>query len=100
MGIGDYYQYVQLREGSIIHLRLLDTPGQEKFKSIVEGYYKQADCCMLVYDITSRESFEEVKKYFIPKIKEYSNSILKVILVGNKSDLEYNRKVQTLKEEI
>ena len=96
MGIGDYYQYVQLREGSIIHLRLLDTPGQETFKSIVERYYRQADCCMLVYDITSRESFEEVKKYFIPKIKEYNNSILKVILVGNKSDLEDYRQVSDI----
>ena len=96
VGIDNYFQSVQLREGFIIRLHLLDTPGQEKFRGIVEGYYRQADCCMLVYDITSRQSFEEVKKYFIPKIKEYSNNILKVILVGNKSDLEDNRKVSEI----
>ena len=96
VGVDNYFQCVQPRERSIIKLRLLDTAGQENFRGIVEGYYRQADCCMLVYDITSRNSFEEVKEYFIPKIKEYSDNILKVILVGNKSDLEYNRKVSDI----
>ena len=51
VGVDNYFQCVQSREGSIIQLRLLDTAGQEIFKSIVERYYRQADCCMLVYDI-------------------------------------------------
>ena len=87
------FQCVQLSDGSIIKLRVLDTAGQEKFNAINENYYRQADCCLLVYDITSRESFQRIKKYYIKKIKENCNNIKKVVLLGNKSDLKLERKV-------
>ena len=57
------FQCVQLSDGSIVKLRLLDTAGQEKFNAITESYYKQADCCLLVYDITNKDSFDTVKNY-------------------------------------
>ena len=38
----------------------MDTAGQEKFNSIVANYYKTVDCCLLVYDITNKESFEKI----------------------------------------
>ena len=71
----------------------MDTVGQEKYNAINESYYKQADCCLLVYDITNRESFDKVKKYYVEKIKEYRNNILKVVLLGNKADLKDKRQV-------
>ena len=74
-------------------MRLLDTAGQELFNVINESYYRQADCCLLVYDITSRESFNRVKDYYIKKIKKDCKNILKVVLLGNKADLKDNRKV-------
>ena len=86
-------QFVQLSDGSIIRLKIMDTAGQERFYSIFERYYSQADCCLLVYDITSRISFEKVKNYFIEKIKEKCQKDVKVILLGNKSDLEDQREV-------
>ena len=86
-------QYVQLSDGSIINLKVLDTAGQERYHSIIESYYHQADCCLLVYDITSRNSFEKVKNYFIGKIKEKCKKNTKVILLGNKTDLEDKREV-------
>ena len=48
----------------------MDTAGQENFKSINEHYYKRADGCLLVYDITQRNTFNEIKDYYIEKIKE------------------------------
>ena len=87
------FQCVQLSDGSVVKLRLLDTAGQEKFNAITESYYKQADCCLLVYDITNKDSFDSVKNYYVPKIKEYCNQILKVVLLGNKADLEDQRQV-------
>ncbi len=87
------FQCVQLSDGSVVKLRLLDTAGQEKFNAITESYYKQADCCLLVYDITNKDSFDSVKNYYVPKIKEYCNQILKVVLLGNKADLEDQREV-------
>ena len=44
-------QYVQLSDGSIINLKVLDTAGQERYNAIFENYYRQADCCLLIYDI-------------------------------------------------
>ena len=71
----------------------MDTTEQEKYKSLNESYYKKADCCILVYDITNREEFNEIKEYFIVKIRERCKKNVKVILVGNKTDLERNRKI-------
>ena len=48
---------------------------------------------MLVYDITHRESFEEIKGYFYEQIKERCKENIKVIVLGNKTDLEEERKV-------
>ena len=74
----------------------MDTAGQERFNAISENYYKQANCCLLVYDITSRESFDKIKDYYAPKIKENCSNILKVVLLGNKADLENKRKVEDI----
>ena len=53
-----------MKDGSIVKVHLLDTSGQEIYKSINETYYKKADCCLLVYDITNRKSFDECKDYY------------------------------------
>ena len=56
-------------------------------------YYQRADCCVLVYDITDRASFEECENYYKNEIKNNCKPNVKVILVGNKTDLEKQRKV-------
>ena len=93
ISIIDFFQYVQLNDGSIIQIHLMDTAGQEKFNAITENYYQKADCCLLVYDITSRQTFNRVKNYYADKIKYYCNNILKVVLLGNKADLNNKREV-------
>jgi small GTP-binding protein len=50
--------------------------------------YKNFDSCILVFDKTNRESFKECQEYFSDTIKEKCKSDIKVILVGNKIDLE------------
>ena len=89
----NYFNTYKLSDGFLVNVNILDTAGQEKFKSINESYYKKADCCLLVYDITSRESFEECKNYYNPKLKEKCKKGIKVILLGNKADLESQREV-------
>ncbi len=71
----------------------MDTAGQVRFRANNEPYYKKADCCILLYDITNREEFNEIKEYFIVKIKELCKKNVKVILVGNKTDLEDKREI-------
>ena len=51
IGFDDSFLGFQLSDGSIVNVRILDTCGQEKFKALNEYYYKDADCCLLVYAI-------------------------------------------------
>lgn len=74
-------------------MNILDTAGHEKFKSICEQYYKQADGCLLVYDISKRSTFDEIKDYYKEKVKEKCKEDIKIILLGNKIDLEDKREV-------
>ena len=71
----------------------MDTVGQEKYNALNENFYKQANCCLLVYDITNKESFIKIKNYYVNKIKENCKSIVKVVLLGNKTDLNDKREV-------
>ena len=71
----------------------MDTAGQERFRAINTSYYRRADCCLLVYDISERASFDDLKNYFIKKIKEKCKKDIQIILLGNKADLENKRKV-------
>ena len=93
IGIPNSFQTYQLSDGSLVNVKLLDTAGQEKFRSINERYYKQADGCILVYDITKRSSFDEIKGYFCEQIEEKCKKDIKIILLGNKTDLEEEREV-------
>ena len=65
----------------------------ETFRSVNTNYYRKANCCLLVYDITDRKSFEDCEKYFNEKIKEYCKKDINIIVLGNKSDLENERKI-------
>ena len=67
------------------NISLFDTAGQEKFRSITFNYYKDADACLFIYDITDKSTFVSVKSW-IENIKQSSSFMIK-ILIGNKLDL-------------
>lgn len=92
LGLQNYFNSYKLSDGSVINVRIMDTSGQERYRSINSIYYKQADCCLLVYDITNQKSFEECK-YYSQQIKERCKENIKVILLGNKADLGIQRQV-------
>ena len=73
----------------------MDTGGQEKFDSVNKQYYQRADCCILVYDITNLESFNQCKTFYKQEIENNCKKDIKVTLVGNKTDFEDQRKVTT-----
>ena len=78
--------------GKQIRLQIWDTAGQEKFKSLIPSYVRSSTVAVFVFDITSRESFEELEKWYKMVIELASPSI---IVVGNKSDLADERTVST-----
>ena len=73
-------------------LQIWDTAGQERYRSITSSYYKGSHGCFIVYDITNEISFENVDKWYEQAKKETSKEI-SIILVGNKCDLENERKI-------
>ena len=73
--------------GQKIQLHIWDTAGQERFKSITKHYYRGADACLLVFDISSPESFEELPNWYA-EIRDNTAKDCIVCLVGNKCDLE------------
>ena len=78
----------------IFKLVLLDTSGMEQFRSIARGYYKNCSFAIIVYDITDKSSFDSVKKW-VKDCQNYGNENMHFVLVGNKIDLENERKVST-----
>ena len=91
--IGVEYKIKQINiNGLDINLQIWDTAGQERFRSITKNFMKGADGIMYVYDITEKESFDNLKNWI--RQSEESTEGFKKIIVGNKSDLELDRKVQ------
>jgi small GTP-binding protein len=58
--------------GKSIKFEIWDTAGQEKYRSLTKIFYKDAGAAILVYDITRKESYEEIKKYWINQIKDFA----------------------------
>ena len=79
-----------------INLQIWDTAGQERFHSITNGFFRNADGILFVYDITENKSFEGIKVW-IKEAEELGDSF-KRILIGNKFDLKEKRNVK--KEDI
>ena len=71
-------------------ISLIDTAGQERFKSITKTYYKGSDGILLIYDVTNKDSFNNVKNW-IDSIHEsignHENSKYVIFLIANKIDL-------------
>ena len=79
------YKNVKLNE-KVYRIQLWDTAGQESFQSISRGYYKSAVCAIVVYDITNRDTFNNVTNW-IEQCKQNGPSTISLVLVGNKEDL-------------
>ncbi|CAD8144847.1 unnamed protein product [Paramecium octaurelia] len=75
-----------------LKLSIWDTAGQESFRSITRSYYRSSAAAIIVYDITKRNSFENVVKW-LDDARENGNKQITFLLVGNKNDLEQERQV-------
>ena len=76
----------------VFRIQIWDTAGQESFRSITRAYYKNSVCAFIVYDITSRSSFENVKSW-LDDIQKQCPQTTFLVLVGNKIDLENERQI-------
>ena len=93
IGVDFVSKTFQLSDGLLVNCLIYDTGGQEKFKSINTHYYRKANAILLLYDITDKSSFEDINDFYIKEIRERCNKNIPVALVGNKLDLDNQRKV-------
>ena len=75
-----------------VRLIIYDTAGQEKFRSLIPMYIREAQIILLVYDISDKDSFDAMPNW-IQEVKEVLNKEVVFALIGNKMDLESQRKV-------
>jgi Ras-related protein Rab-1A len=78
--------------GKKVKLQIWDTAGQERFKNITASYYRGGNGVLVVYDITDRDSFTNLTSWLIEIEKNANKNVFK-LLIGNKNDLESERKV-------
>mgnify|MGYP002803641238 FL=1 len=99
---GEFYEYQEPTIGAafmtqtvslsteVVKYEIWDTAGQERYKSLAPMYYRGAAAAVIVFDITSRESFDAAKSW----VAELQNTDTLIALAGNKSDLEASRAVE------
>ena len=97
IGFDFKYKLVTLEDGKIVKVQLWDTAGEERFRTIAKSYYKGAHGIVLIYDVTNRKTYENIRKW-MNQIKDDSSSNISIILVANKIDCE-NEFRQVTKEE-
>ena len=64
-----------------------DTAGQEKYRSLTKFFFQSAKIAILVYDITRKETFDNLKEYWYKQLKEHGDDDIIMGIAGNKSDL-------------
>ncbi|XP_064644969.1 ras-related protein Rab-31-like [Lineus longissimus] len=76
-----------------VKLQVWDTAGQERFRSMAPMYYRKSNAAMLVFDLSSHDSFEDVKSW-VTELKRNVEGQIVLCLLGNKCDLEDQREVE------
>ena len=88
---------LKIDDENSIKFQIWDTAGQERFRSLAKIFYQNAVAVILVYDITVRETFEQLQKYWIKEIEENAPTDIILALAANKSD-KYENELVDLNE--
>lgn len=76
-----------------VKLQIWDTAGQERFRSVTHAYYRDANALLLLYDVTNKRSFDNIRAW-LTEIHEYAQQDVVVMLLGNKADTSHVRAVK------
>lgn len=87
IGVDFKIKFIEMANGLRIKLTIWDTAGQERFRTLTSSYYRGADGVLLVYDITDRASFKNIRSVWIKELEMYADlEKMTLMLVGNKID--------------
>ena len=88
----EFYTFnVRIKE-TIIRLQIWDTCGQEVYRSLINGFYRNSSLAILVYSIDNLKTFKNLELW-LNDIKINSNPDIQIFLIGNKKDLEEKREI-------
>ncbi|XP_077184023.1 ras-related protein Rab-37 isoform X4 [Paroedura picta] len=90
----DFRNKVVTVDGVKVKLQIWDTAGQERFRSVTHAYYRDAQALLLLYDITNRMSFDNIRAW-LTEIHEYAHKDVVIMLLGNKADVNSERMIRT-----
>ena len=94
----EFYSFnIKINEKTI-KLQIWDTFGQEVYRSLITSFYRNSGLAIIVYSINNEKSFDDISLW-IKELKSYSNPDVKIILIGNKADLDHERKISIEKAE-
>ncbi|XP_065210197.1 ras-related protein Rab-37-like [Planococcus citri] len=88
----DYRNKVVDIDGTKVKLQIWDTAGQERFRSVTHAYYRDAHALLLLYDVTNKTSFDNIRAW-LGEIKEYAQDDVVIMLLGNKTDCKTSSRV-------
>lgn len=91
--IADSYRKQCVIDEEVALLDVLDTAGQEEYSAMREQYMRTGEGFLLVYSITSRQSFEEITTFQQQILRVKDKDYFPMVVVGNKCDLEGEREV-------
>ncbi|XP_024085070.1 ras-related protein Rab-37-like isoform X2 [Cimex lectularius] len=75
-----------------VKLQIWDTAGQERFRSVTHAYYRDAQALLLLYDVTRKQSFDNIRAW-LGEIREYAQDDVVIMLLGNKSDCQSSERM-------
>jgi len=89
----DFISKTLYYDDKAVKLQLWDTAGQERFRSLIPSYIRDCTVSIVCFDVTSRQSFENITKWVEDVRSERGNDVI-IVIVGNKVDLEEKRSVR------
>ncbi|EIE75475.1 hypothetical protein G6F46_000869 [Rhizopus delemar] len=87
-------QTISLDDNTTVKFEIWDTAGQERYKSLAPMYYRNANCAVVVYDITQASSLDKAKAW-VNELQRQADPNIVIALAGNKSDLGARRAIET-----
>ena len=79
-------------KNEVVRLQIWDTCGQEYYKSLIINFYRNSSLALILYAINNKDTFTHAQNW-LNELKEHALPNVKIFLIGNKSDLENERKV-------
>jgi small GTP-binding protein len=86
LGVDCASKWVELSSGRSVQLLLWDCAGQERFRAVMPGYYREANGAVVVYDLTDQGESLDAVRGWIDELRKRASTDVRFVVVGNKSD--------------